>query len=143
MTIRRFIPALAVLFGTCVSSAGAATDPCALVTRAEASKALGVAALAGKEAGGTSGRTCRYYSPDHLENVFVQLMSTSTVNEMESHLHLKQVAGVPTPAYWLAGSIFMTKGPSAAQVTVYRSAQSMATMDPAVVTLAKLVAGRL
>jgi hypothetical protein len=104
---------------------------------------MGVAAEAGKEAQGTSGATCRYYSPDHTRNVFVQMMSPATVNGMESTLHLKPLAGVSVPAYWLAGSVFMAKGAQAAQVTLYMSMGSMQKMEPGVVPLAKLVAARL
>ena len=123
--------------------ANAATDPCKLVSQAEASKALAAAAQAGEKAQGTSGATCRYYSPDHTKNVFVQMMSPATVNGMESTLHLKPLAGVSVPAYWLAGSVFMAKGAQAAQVTLYTGVSSMQKMEPGLVPLAKLVAGRL
>jgi hypothetical protein len=125
------------------SGASAATDPCKLVSQAEASKALGAAAEAATESQGTSGATCRYYNSDHTKNVFVQMMSPATVSGMESTLHLKPLAGVSAPAYWLAGSVFMVKRAQAVQLTLYMGMGSMTKMEPGVVPLAKLVAARL
>jgi hypothetical protein len=125
------------------AGASAATDPCKLVSQADASKAFGAAAGAGEVAQGTSGATCRYYSVDHTKSVFVQMMSPATVNGMETTLHLKPLAGVSAPAYWLAGSVFMVKRTQAVQLTVYTGMGSMTKMEPGLVPLAKLVAGRL
>jgi hypothetical protein len=119
-----------------------AADVCALVTTAEASAAMGVASLPGKPHTSRRATSCRYYSADHTKNVFVQ---TSAAGDMMGAAQLggKPVGGVGDRAVWAAGSIFVQKGGKVMQVGLYRSAQSMQTMDPQVVPLAKIVAGRM
>jgi hypothetical protein len=119
-----------------------AADICALVTTAEASAAMGVASLPGKPHMSRRATSCRYYSADHTKNVFVQ---TSAAGDMmgAGQIGGKPVNGIGDKAIWAAGSIFVQKGGKVMQVGLYRSAQSMQTMDPQVVPLAKIVAGRM
>ena len=99
-----------------------AADVCGLVTTAEASTAMGASSLPG--------------------NVFVQ---TSGTGDMigAGQMGGKAVSGIGDKAVWAAGSIFVQKGAKVMQVGLYRSAHSMEKMDPQIVPLAKIVAGRM
>ena len=133
--------ACAALTTSATASAGA-LNPCALVTTAEASSAMGTGSLPGKAHTSRRSTSCRYYSSDHTKNVFVQ---TSGAEDMigAGQLGGKPVAGIGDKAIWAAGSIFVQKGGKYMQVGLYRSAASMEKMDPQIVPLAKTVAGRM
>jgi hypothetical protein len=123
------------------ASAGT-SNPCALVTSAEATTAMGVASLPGKAHAGRLGSSCRYYSADHTKNVFVQIVSAG---DMMGAVQIggKPVSGIGDKAFWASGSMFVKKGGSFVQVGLYLNAKSMEKMDPAIVPLAKTVASRM
>ena len=118
------------------------SNPCALATAADATTAMGVTSLPGKPHTGRLGSSCRYYSPDHTKNVFVQIV---TAGDMMGAAQVggKSVPGIGDKAVWAAGSMFVQKGGQTVQVELYLSAASMQKMDPAIVPLAKTVAGRM
>jgi len=126
---------------TTAANAGAA-NACGLVTAGEASAAMGVTSLPGKGRVTRHGSSCRYYSPNHTMNVFVQ---TAEAGDMigAGQLGGKPVSGIGDKAIWAAGSLFIQKGGKYAQVGLYRTAASMQTMDPQIVPLAKTAAGRM
>jgi hypothetical protein len=123
-------------------AAFAAPNPCALVTAAEASAAMHVKALPGKAHNGRGGASCRYYSPNHQMNVFVQ---TIGADDMTGAMQFggKPVPGIGDQAVWAAGSLFVKKGGNYAQVGLYLSPASMQKMDPAVIPLGKAAASRM
>jgi hypothetical protein len=125
-----------------VPAAAGTTNACALVTAAEASSAMGVTSLPPKARPTRRGTSCRYYSPDHKMNVFVQ---TVTGGDLIGAAQLggTAVPGVGDKAIWAAGSLFIRKGNNSAQIGLYRSAASMEHMEPAIVTLGKTAAGRM
>jgi hypothetical protein len=144
MSLRFFSIAAAVLIVLATGGgARAATDPCALVTQAEASKAVGASVAAGVPSKGPLGAACRYATADHMKWVYVQTMSASSVTTMASAMHPKSLSGFPGTAYWMSGSVFFSKGQSAGQVGLHLGATSMSAMDPGIVPLAKIAAGRL
>jgi hypothetical protein len=55
----------------------------------------------------------------------------------------KPVPGIGDKAIWASGSMFVQKGGKYVQVGLYLNETSMKTMDPALVPLAKTVAGRM
>jgi hypothetical protein len=120
----------------------AAANLCALVTTAEASAAMGTSSLPGAAKTTRRGASCRYYSADHTKNVFVQTIEAGDMLGA-SQLGGKPVPGIGDRAIWAAGSLFVQKGGKYAQVGLYRSAASMERMDPQIVTLGKVAAGRM
>ena len=124
------------------ANAGPAADACGLVTAAEASAAMRVTSLPGKRRPTRRGSSCRYYSPNHQMNVFVQ---TAEAGDMIGAAQLggKAVPGVGDKAIWSAGSLFVQKGGKVAQVGLYLNPASMQKMDPAIVTLGRAAAGRM
>ena len=103
---------------------------------------MGTGSLPGKPHTSRHGMSCRFYSSDHTKNVFVQ---TAGAQDMigAAQLRGKPVAGIGDKAIWAAGSMFVQKGGQYVQVGLYRSAASMDKMDPQIVPLAKIVAGRM
>jgi hypothetical protein len=147
--MRIFRAAAAVLFAVGAATAplsppaaSAAVDPCKLVTTAEASTAMGASSLPGKLHKGRAGSSCRYYSPDHKMNVFVQAIGPADM-QGASQLGGKNVSGIGDQAVWAAGSLFIRKGGNFAQVGLYRTAGSMEHMDPQIIPLAKAAASRM
>lgn len=145
-TANAFLLAVALMTPAAMTAPTAASagtsDPCALATAGDASKAMGVSSLPGKPHASRRARSCRYYSPNHLMNVFVQ---TGDAGDMigAGQLGGKPVPGIGDKAIWAAGSIFVQKGGKVVQVGLYLSSASMQKMDPAIVPLAKTVAGRM
>jgi hypothetical protein len=133
--------ASAALITAAPASAGT-SNPCALVTTAEASTAMGVASLPGKPHTSRRASSCRYYSADHMKNVFVQ---TADAGDMTGAIQFggKPVAGIGDKAIWAAGSMMVQKGAKYVQVGLYLNKTSMKTMDPALIPLAKTAAGRM
>ena len=123
------------------ASAGT-SNPCALATMADASTAMGVASLPGKPHTSRHASSCRYYSADHTKNVFVQ---TADAGDMTGAVQFggKPVAGIGDKAVWAGGSMFVQKGTKYVQVGLYLNKASLKSMDPALVPLAKTVAGRM
>jgi hypothetical protein len=124
------------------ANAGPAANACGLVTAAEASAAMRVTSLPGKARATKRGSSCRYYSPDHKMNVFVQ---TAEAGDMIGAAQLggKAVPGVGDKAIWSSGSLFVQKGGKVVQVGLYLSAASMEKMDAAIVPLGRAAAGRM
>jgi len=118
------------------------SNPCALVTAADASTAMGVASLPGKPHTSRRGSSCRYYSPNHQMNVYVQNVTAGDLIGA-TQLGGRAVSGIGDKAIWSAGSMFVQKGGKVVQVGLYLSPASMQKMDPAIVPLAKTVAGRM
>ena len=75
-------------------------------------------------------------------NVFLKILGAG---EMVGAAQLggKPVPGVGDKALWAAGTLFIQKGGSFASVGLYLSPASMQRMDPAIVTLGMLAAGRM
>jgi hypothetical protein len=127
---------------TTAAPASASPNPCTLVTTAEASAAMGVSSLPGKPHTSRHASSCRFYSADHTKNVFVQTLGADDM------IGAAQIGGKPVPgigdkALWIGGSMYVKKGGNYMQVGLYRNAESMKTMDPAIIPLAKTVAGRM
>jgi hypothetical protein len=146
MRISRTVAALLVaLSAVCASgtpSEAAAANACALVTVAEASSAMGASSLPGKARATRRGTSCRYYSPNHTMNVFVQTIEAGDMMGA-AQLGGKTIAGVGDKAIWAMGSLFVQKGSRYAQIGLYRSAKSMQTMDPQIVALGRVAASRM
>ena len=140
--------ALAVAFvasatvATAAPAAAGTSNPCAVVTVAEASTAMGVASLPGKPHAGRSGSSCRYYSADHTKNVFVQTTDAGTMTGA-AQFGAKPVPGIGDKALWAGGTMFVKKGANYMQVALYRNKASLEKMDPAIVPLAKTAASRM
>lgn len=117
-------------------------NPCALVTMAEASTAMSVPSLPGKPHTSRRGSSCRYYSPDHKKNVYVQIVQAGDMTGA-GQLGGKPVPGIGDQALWSYGSMFVKKGGSYVQVALYLNPASMQKMEPGVIPLAKTVAGRM
>jgi hypothetical protein len=127
---------------TTTGTADAAPNACALVTTAEASTAMRVASLPGKARPTRKGSSCRYYSPDHRMNVFVQTVGADDMVGA-GQLGGKPVAGVGDRAIWASGSLFIQKHGQYAQIGLYLSPASMEKMDPAIIPLGKTAASRM
>lgn len=127
---------------TAAPASAGTSNPCALATVADATTAMHVASLPGKPHNGRSGASCRYYSPDHTKNVFVQIVQAGDMIGA-AQLGGKAVSGIGDKAVWAAGSMFVQKGGQTVQVGLYLNAGSMQKMDAAIVPLAKTVAGRM
>jgi hypothetical protein len=120
----------------------APSNPCTLVTTAEAASAMGTASLPGKPHTSRGTTSCRFYSSDHTKNVYVQIVEAGDMIGA-GQLGGKPVAGIGDKAVWASGSMFVQKGAKYVQVGLYRSAASMEKMDPQIVPLARTVAGRM
>jgi hypothetical protein len=103
---------------------------------------MSVASLPGKARSTRHGSSCRYYSPNHQMNVFVQTIGAGDMIGA-GQLGGKPVPGIGDKAIWASGSLFVQKGGNYAQVGLYRSAASMQQMDPQIVALGKAAAGRM
>lgn len=125
-----------------IAAAAAPPGACALVTAAESSAAMGVTSLPGKARATRHGSSCRYYSPNHQMNVFVQTVEAGDMMGA-AQLGGKSVPGVGDKAVWASGSLFVQKGGKYAQVGLYLSPASMQRMDPAIVALGKAAASRM
>jgi hypothetical protein len=103
---------------------------------------MGVASLPGKPQTSRHASSCRYYSADHKKDVFVQ---TADAGDMigAGQLGGKPVSGIGDKAIWAGGTMFVQKGGKYVSVGLYLNAASQKTMDPALVPLAKTVAGRM
>ncbi len=147
-TTRAFLLALAfaaaaagaATFAT--TAADAALNACVLVTVPEATAAMGAPSLPGKPRGTRHGTSCRFYSADHQKNVFVQTIQAGDMLGA-AQLGGKPVAGIGDKAIWASGSLFVQKGANYAQIGLYRNAASMQQMDPQIVPLGKIAAGRM
>lgn len=120
--------------------AGAATDPCSLLTKADAVNALG-----GAVTGGHRGNECSYRLTGTGKNVYAATDSTSSgpayFNEVKKTG--KPVSGLGAPAYFLAGSVSILRGGTLLQVGLITSTADVKTMNPKLPALAKVVLGRL
>ncbi len=123
-------------------NAAAAPNPCSLVTQSEAAQAMGTPSLPGKFEMGLTGAACRYYSPDHTKNVFIQIINAKLVNGA-GMMGGRRLPGVGDKAYWLGGTVFLQRHANYVQVGLYLSSASMSRMDPGIVPLARLIASRL
>ncbi|MDB5071981.1 MAG: hypothetical protein JWM87_3092 [Candidatus Eremiobacteraeota bacterium] len=103
---------------------------------------MGVTSLPGKARPTRRGSSCRYYSPNHQMNVFVQTVSAGDMIGA-TQLGGKTVPGVGDKAVWAGGSLFVQKGGKVAQVALYLNAASMEKMDAAIVPLGRAAAGRM
>ena len=127
---------------TAAPASAGTSNPCALVTTADASTAMGVTSLPGKPHTSRHASSCRFYSADHKKNVFVQ---TLDADDMAGAAQIggKSVPGIGDKALWIAGSMYVKKGGNYMQVGLYLKPESMKTMDPAIIPLSKTVAGRM
>jgi hypothetical protein len=142
--------AVAAIASAVVSTSTAAyagtSNPCALVTTAEASTAMRVSSLPGKPHTSRGSSSCRYYSPDHTKNVYIQILQAGDMTgaaQLAGPLGGKSISGIGDKALWVAGSMYVQKGGSYVQVALYLNPASMKKMDPGVIPLAKTVAGRM
>lgn len=119
-----------------------ALDPCALITVAEATAAMGVPSQAGLRHSGRAGESCRFYSPDHQMNVFVKLAEAGDLMGARQ-LGGKTMPGIGDEAVWAGGTIFIRKGAHFASVGLYLNANSMKSIDPQLLVLGKAAAGRM
>jgi hypothetical protein len=131
--------ALAAFLATAVS-AGAATDPCSLLTKADAVRVLG-----GAVTGGHRGNECSYRLSGTGKNVYASADGTSAAvayfNEVKKTG--KPVSGLGAPAYFVAGSLSILKGGTLLQVGLITDTGDVKTMNPELPALAKLVLSRL
>ena len=136
---RSIVLVLAAFIATAIS-VSAATDPCSLLTKADAVKALG-----GAVTGGHRGNECTYKLAGTGKNVYASADSTPAglayFNEIKKTG--KPVGGLGAPAYFLAGSLAILKGGTLLQVGLITSTADVSTMNPKLPEVAKLVLGRL
>jgi hypothetical protein len=127
-------------FATPATSAAAASDPCTLLTKADAVKILG-----GAVTGGHRGNECTYRLAGTGKNVYAAADSTPSglayFNEVKKTG--KPVNGLGAPAYFVAGSLAVMKGGTLVQVGLIASAGDVSTMNPKLPALVKLVLSRL
>jgi hypothetical protein len=130
-------PILAALFAV---GAQAATAPCALVTQADASAALGAPALAANS--GAHG-TCRFWTKDHKRLVYVKTIDAHAYDVVQN-AGASPVADVAPNALFFNGSVFLKKGDSYAQVGLLGVPGNPGPPASAkLVTLAKAAASRM
>lgn len=134
----------ALFFALPALSAAAAgpLDLCALITRSEASAALGAAVEPGSPERALGSYACRWYSPDGEKELFVTVVQARDVQRARS-FGGRLVPGIGEEAVWALGSLFIRKGASCVQVGLHLSANSMKAMDQEILTLGRAVAGRM
>lgn len=139
-SIQRAICVVFLAFVPAAVSASAATDPCSLLTKADAVKALG-----GAVTGGHRGNECSYRLAGTGKNVYASADSTSSGIAYFGEVKKtgKPVSGLGAPAYFLAGSLSILKGGTLLQVGLITGTGDVATMNPKLPALAKLVLSRL
>ena len=103
---------------------------------------MGVTSLPGKPHTSRHASSCRFYSADHTKNVFVQTLDAGDMTGA-AQIGGKPVPGIGDKALWIGGSMYVKKGGNYMQVALYLNPGSMNKMDPAIVPLAKIVAGRM
>lgn len=135
--------AVVVFLAACMTTAifaAASTDPCTLLTKADAAKVLG-----GSVTGGHRGNECSYRLAGTGKNVYAAADSTPNglayFNEVKKSG--KAVSGLGSPAYFVAGSLAVLKGGTLVQVGLITSASDVATMNPKLPALARVVLSRL
>ena len=117
-------------------------EPCALLTRAEVSAALGAAAGAGIPDKTRGGNRCQWSSPDQQRIVYLTIVQAWDF-QLARTGGGKLVHGIGEEAVWATGSLFIRKGSVYVQVGLYLSDTSMKAMDPEILDLGKAVAGRM
>lgn len=122
----------------------AAGGPCSLLTQGEATKYLGTAVNPGKFEHGAGGDpSCRWSNPSHTKNVLITVDTkpgdAGKTMQMLAMSHAKNVPGV---GYYMAGTMFMQKRGALLTAAIYKSGQSMQTMDSGLAGLGRLVLGR-
>ena len=138
-----FERAIFVVFAVFLAAAipsSAATDPCSLLTKADAAKVLG-----GAVTGGHRGNECTYRLTGTGKNVYAATESSPSglayFNEVKKTG--KPVSGLGAPAYFLVGSVSIMKGSTLLQVGLVTGTADVKTMNPKLPALAKLVLNRL
>lgn len=136
--------ALSVL--ACLSAAapaGAAPNPCKLVTQAEAARALGTAVLAAKPVPGGGNTECRYLNAAQNENVLVQVHDRTGdfPAEMLTAPGVHHVPQVGPKAILLGTTLFMLQHGTYVTIGLYKGPS--VTDDAAVIKLGKLAASRM
>lgn len=118
----------------------ATSNPCSLLSNAEASRYAG-AAVTGK----AYGTQCRYTAHGRPVSVGVGIISGPTAgaqfNAMKSQG--KPVGGLGSPAYYAAGSITVMKGQVLYVISLMRGIADIKTMNPQLPELTKLVLSRV
>lgn len=131
---------LAAFVAAAATPAAGATDPCSLLTKADAVKALG-----GAVTGGHRGNECTYQLAGTGKNVYAAADATPSgaayFNEVKKTG--KPVSGLGAPAYFLVGSVAILKGGTLVQVGLITSPADVKAMNPKLPGLAKLVLSRL
>jgi hypothetical protein len=135
--------AFVFLLAASAAPAGAAPNPCALVTSAEAAHALGAPVLPAKPVPGGGNTECRYAIADKSENVVVQVHDrVSDFPEMMlTTAGVKHLPQVGPKAILIANTIFMVK--HGTYVTIGLAKGMTGTDVPALIKLGKIAAARM
>jgi hypothetical protein len=134
-----FVLALAGL----AAPANAAPNPCALVTSAEAARALGTPVLPAKPVAGGGNTECRYLNAAQNENVLVQVHDrvSQFPSEMLKTPGVKHVPQVGPKAILIGTTLFMVKHGTYVTIGLFKGPN--VTDDAAVIKLAKAAAARM
>jgi hypothetical protein len=136
---------LAFAFGLAALAvpASAAPNPCALVTSAEAARALGTPVLPAKPVAGGGNTECRYLNAAHDKNVVVQVHDRVSAfpEAMLKVPGVKLVPQIGPEALLIGGVVFMVKHGTYVTVGLYKGPKI--TDDAALIKLAKAAAARL
>ena len=108
-----FTIAFAFTIAAAAAPASAAPNPCALVTAAEASRAMGMPALPAKPDAGDENTECRYYNAAKDENVVVQVHHKAA--DFPDYLlavkdpHIKHLPQIGPKAFLSSNMVWMVK----------------------------------
>jgi hypothetical protein len=127
------------------SPAVARPNPCKLVSRAEAARAMGEASSPAIVSTFRGNASCRYYNAAKTKNVFLRNVSFPEFASAKLSRSGKPVPvpGVGDEAFWMLGSLFVRKAGNYEQVSLYLSANSTIRMEPGLPSLSKLAASRM
>ena len=118
----------------------AIADPCALISVAEVSEAMGRPSKAGELTHPFHGNRCRFYDATSQYEIFLQ-----TVDPVLIKAVLKDATAIPGMgdwAYWSAGAVYVGKGNQALMIG-FQLPHTLTAMTPAAEKLARTVAGRM
>lgn len=123
--------------------ATAAPNPCNLVSKAEAARALGVPVLPASPSPGDENTECRYYNAQKDQNVLVEVHhSVSTYPD--GMIGMPGITALPQigPKAWEgSGTVYMVKHGTYVTIGIYKGANIKS--DAAAIKLAKIAASRM
>lgn len=138
-----FTIAFAFTLAALAAPANAAPNPCALVTTAEAARALGTPVMPAKPVPGGGNTECRYLNAAQNENVLVQVHDrvSDFPDEMLKVTGVKHVPQIGPKAILIGTTLFMVKHGTYVTIGLFKGPN--VTDDAAVIKLGKSAAARM